>query len=190
MTLQDEYTTTARRAQDAWVNAAESWTGNITKATDEFRLPATPVVTADPSVAVERYFEFLGRLLEANREYAKNLAGAADAFGGAVRQHVESITGIVRDQVQVVSETAKEQVENLEQVQREEAERAEQAEREQARQARQAERQQAREARQAARERYEGLTKAQLVEELGKRDLPKTGNVDELVERLVDADTE
>ena len=58
------------------------------------------------------------------------------------------------------------------------------------RQKRQAERQKAREARQAAQERYSGLTKAELSEELAKRNLPKTGNVDELVERLVDADTE
>ena len=33
------------------------------------------------------------------------------------------------------------------------------------------------------------LTKAELSDQLGQRDLPKTGNVDELVERLVEADS-
>ena len=58
-----------------------------------------------------------------------------------------------------------------------------------ARQARQAEREQARQAHKRARERYEGLTKAELSDQLAKRELPKTGNVDELIERLVEADS-
>jgi hypothetical protein len=43
--------------------------------------------------------------------------------------------------------------------------------------------------RQAGRQRYEGPLKAELSELLAKRDLPKTGNIDELIERLVEADT-
>ena len=65
----------------------------------------------------------------------------------------------------------------------------EQAERELARRARQAEREQARRAHKRARERYEGLTKAELSDQLAKRELPKTGNVDDLIERLVEADS-
>jgi SAP domain len=40
-----------------------------------------------------------------------------------------------------------------------------------------------------AHERCEGLTKAELSDLLDQRDLPKSGNVDELVERLVEADS-
>ncbi len=50
-------------------------------------------------------------------------------------------------------------------------------------------REQAKHAHDKARERYEGQTKAELSDQLGQRDLPKTGNVDELVERLVEADS-
>jgi hypothetical protein len=39
-----------------------------------------------------------------------------------------------------------------------------------------------------ARERYEGLTKAELSDLLAQRDLPRSGNVEELIERLVEAD--
>ena len=68
-------------------------------------------------------------------------------------------------------------------------EQAGKAEHERAREARKAERQQARQARDQARDRYEGQTKAELSDQLAERDLPKTGNVDELIERLVEADT-
>jgi hypothetical protein len=57
------------------------------------------------------------------------------------------------------------------------------------REARKADREQARRAHDKARQRYEGLTKAELSDLLDKRDLPKTGNVDELIERLVEADS-
>jgi hypothetical protein len=39
-----------------------------------------------------------------------------------------------------------------------------------------------------ARERYEGLTKAELSDQLAERDLPKTGTVDELTQRLIEDD--
>ena len=83
----------------------------------------------------------------------------------------------------------REQAEKTERAALEQAEQAEQAEKELARQARQAQREQARRAHKRARERYEGRTKAELSDLLAKRELPKTGNVDELIERLVEADS-
>jgi hypothetical protein len=47
---------------------------------------------------------------------------------------------------------------------------------------------QRRQAHEKARARYEGMTKAELSDLLAERNLPKTGNVDELVERLAEAD--
>jgi len=47
----------------------------------------------------------------------------------------------------------------------------------------------ARHAHDKARKRYEGLTKAELSDLLDQRHLSKTGKVDELVERLVEADS-
>ena len=77
---------------------------------------------------------------------------------------------------------------NAERAALDQAAKAEQAEKELARQARQADRERARQAHERARQRYEGLPKAQLSDLLAKRDLPKTGNIDELIERLVEAD--
>ena len=44
-------------------------------------------------------------------------------------------------------------------------------------------------ARDQAHERYEGWTKAELSDHLARRNLPKTGTVDELTERLIGADS-
>ena len=81
-----------------------------------------------------------------------------------------------------------EQATKAEQAVRQQAVQAEQAEQEMAREARKAERDQAKHAHDKARERYEGLTEAELSDQLDQRHLPKTGTVDELVERLVEAD--
>jgi hypothetical protein len=50
------------------------------------------------------------------------------------------------------------------------------------------EREHARQVHQQARERYQGKTKAELSGLLAERGLPKSGTVNELVERLAEAD--
>lgn len=193
MTVQDEFTgtTIVRRAQDVFTTAADAWTENLQKATDRVGLiPVTPAVPVEvPSALVEQWWDFTDRVSKVNREYVLNLTGALNAWSGAVRQHVDGLGEAMRDQAQVVTQSAKEQVEAVANAEREVVDRVEEAEREAARAARAAERQRVRQIRQSAREKYEGLTKAELAEHLASRDLPKTGNVDDLVERLVDADT-
>ena len=109
---------------------------------------------------VERYFEFVQRTVDISRDVTLKWAQAAGTLSGTVREQVESV-----------------------------GKQAEQAGQDVAREARRVEREQAKRAHDKARERYEGLTKAELSDQLDKRDLPKTGTVDELVERLVEADS-
>jgi hypothetical protein len=108
---------------------------------------------------IERYFELVQRTVDISRDLTLKWAEAAGTLSGVVREQAESV-----------------------------ADKAEQAGKDLAREARKVEREQARRAHDKARERYEGLTKAELSDQLEKRDLPKTGTVDELVERLVEAD--
>jgi hypothetical protein len=109
---------------------------------------------------VERYFEFVQRTVDISRDFTLKWAQAAGTLSGTVREQAESA-----------------------------GKKAEQAGQDVAREARRVEREQAKRAHDKARERYEGLTKAELSDQLDKRQLPKTGNVDELVERLVEADS-
>jgi hypothetical protein len=162
-----QYSTAARTAAN---KTADLWTQGARALTDS--LPALPQIDLVP--AVERYFDLVQRTVDLNRNLAVKWAQAASAFPGAVRERAESAGDAVRDKAATAEQAAHEH--------------AERATHELAREARKMEREQARKAQAIARKRYEGLTKAELSDLLGQRDLPKSGNIDQLIERLVEAD--
>ena len=169
------YSAGASQSASTAEKIADFWTQGSQRLSD-YMLPGLPQVGLVP--VVERYFEFVQRTVDISRDLTIKWAEAAGTLSGVVREQAESVGGLVRGQAESARECAHEQ-----------AGQAQQAERELAREARQAEREQARHSRDKARERYEGLTKAELSDRLDQRNLPKTGNVDELVERLVEADS-
>ena len=180
-----QYSAAASHARNAVEKTADVWTEGARTVTDRlFGLPQVDLVPA-----VERYFDLVQRTVDINRRLAVRWAEAAGTLSGVVREKAGSAGDVVREKAEAAGDIAREQAENAEQAAREQAAKAEQAEQELARQARQAERQQARQAHERARQRYEGLPKAELSDLLAKRDLPKTGNIDELIERLVEADS-
>jgi hypothetical protein len=169
------YRAAASQSASTAEKIADFWTQGSQRLSD-YMLPGLPQVDLVP--VVERYFEFVQRTVDISRDLTIKWAEAAGTLSGAVREQAESVGGLVRGQAESAREFVHEQ-----------AGQAEQAEKELAREARQVEREQARHAHDKARERYEGLTKAELSDRLDQRNLPKTGNVDELVERLVEADS-
>jgi hypothetical protein len=169
------YRAAASQSASTAEKIADFWTQGSQRLSD-YMLPGLPQVDLVP--VVERYFEFVQRTVDISRDLTIKWAEAAGTLSGAVREQAESVGGLVRGQAESAREFVHEQ-----------AGQAGQAEKELAREARQAEREQARHARDKTRERYEGLTKAELSDRLDQRNLPKTGNVDELVERLVEADS-
>ncbi len=168
----------ADKTADLWAQGAHGLTGLI---------PRLPQIDLIP--AVERYFDLVQRTVDINRYLAVKWIEAAGTLTGAVRDQAESAADVVREMPTSVGHAVHEQAAKAEHAVREQADKAEQAEQERARQARKAEREQARQAHDQARERYEGLTKAELSDQLAARDLPKTGTVDELTERLIEADS-
>jgi hypothetical protein len=209
-----QYRAATGRARNAAEKTADFWTRGTRTATDV--VPGLPRVDLVP--AVERYFELVQRTVDINRRLAVRCAEAVGTLSGVVREKAESAGDLVREkaeaadnvmleQAEKAQQTALEQAEKAERAEKtlarqtrqqaeqaareqaEKAEQAEQAEKALALQARQADREQARRAHKRARERYEGRTKAELSDQLAKRELPKTGNVDELIERLVEADS-
>ncbi len=165
---------------------ADFWTQGSQRLSD-YMLPGLPQVDLVP--VVERYFEFVQRTVDINRDLTLKWAEAAGILSGAVREQAESAGGLVREQAESAREFVHEQAGKAGQAAREQGEQGERAEKELAREVGQADREQAGHAHDKARERYEGLTKAELSDRLDQRHLPKTGNVDELVERLVEADS-
>ena len=180
----ERYRAAASQSASTVEKIADFWTQGSQKLTDY--LPADGILVAcDP----ERYFEFVQRTVDISRDLTLKWAEAAGTLSGTVREQAESVGGLVREQAESTRDFVHEQAGKAEQAAREQADKAEQAKQELAREASKAEREQARHAHDKARERYEGLTKAELSDQLDQRHLPKTGNVDELVERLVEADS-
>jgi hypothetical protein len=175
----------AGRARNAGERTADFWTRGARTVTD--LVPGLPRVDLVP--AVERYFELVQRTVDINRRLTVRWAQAVGTLSGAVREKAESAGDRVREKAEAADNVMREQADKAQQAALEQVNKAEQAEKRLARQARQAQREQARRAHKKARERYEGLTKAELSDQLAKRELPKTGNVDALIERLVDADS-
>ena len=180
------YRAAASQSASSAEKIADFWTQGSQRLSD-YMLPGLPQVDLVP--IVERYFEFVQRTVDISRDLTLKWAEAAGTLSGAAREQAESVRGRVREQAESARDFVHEQAGKAEQAAREQAEKAEQAEKELAREARKAEREQAKHAHDKARERYEGLTKAELSDQLDQRHLPKTGNVDELVERLVEADS-
>jgi hypothetical protein len=180
-----QYRAAAGRARNAAEKTADFWTRGARAATD--LVPGVPRVDLVP--AVERYFALVQRTVDINRHLAVRCAEAVGTLSGVVRGKAESTGDLLREKSEAADNVMREQAEKAQQVALEQAEKAEQAEKGLVRQARQAQREQARRAHKRARERYEGVTKAELSDQLAKRELPKTGNVDALIERLVQADS-
>ena len=186
MSTTEQYRAAATRATSTVENITDFWT-QAARTLSNPMFPGLPQVDLIP--AVERYFEFVQRTVDISRDFTIKWVEAGTMLSGVVHEQAESVGGLGREQAESARDLVHEQADTVEQAAREQAEKAEQAQQELAREARKAERDQARQAHEKARERYEGLTKAELSDLLDKRNLPKTGNVDELVERLVEADS-
>jgi hypothetical protein len=167
MSITEQYSETTSRTAGAVEKVADFWVRGARTLSNQW-LPGLPQIDLIP--AVERYFEFVQRTVDISRDVSIKFAEAGNTLTGAARERAESVGGVVREQAESARDLVHEQ-----------AGKAEQA-------ARKAERDQARQAHEKARERYEGKTKAELSDLLDRRGLPKTGNVDELIERLVEAD--
>lgn len=189
----DGYTAGAAQAREATEKSVESWKRGVRVFTDQAGLVAR-MPKFDLTEPVTQYFEFVQQVVDANRELATRWAETVDSLSGTVREQAEKVGGAVADQVDAVVDTAAdvatEQARKAQELADEQAEQAEEAAKEQERAVKRAERAAAKQAREQAREPYEGLTKAELSDQLAERGLPKTGTVDELIERLVGSDSE
>jgi hypothetical protein len=177
-----QYRAAAGRARNAGGKTVGFWARGARTVTD--LVPGRPRVDLVP--AVERYFALVQRTVDINRRLTVKWAQTVGTLSGVAREKAEPAGDLVREKADAADIVMREQAEKAQQAA---LEQAKQAEKGLARQARQAEREQARRVHKKARERYEGLTKAELSDQLAKRELPKTGNVDALIERLVEADS-
>jgi hypothetical protein len=180
-----QYSAAASHARNAVEKTADLWTESARTVTDRlFGLPQVDLVPA-----VERYFDLVQRTVNMNRSVAVRWARAANSLSGVVHERTESVSVDLRERAESASEVVREKAAAVEQAGHEQARRVEQVQQEFTREARRIEREQAKRTHAKARKRYEGRTRTELSQMLAERGLPKSGNVDQLVERLADADT-
>ena len=149
--------------QDQYTNTVrqsqEAWAGVIESLTNNvqaFTKSASPVGNVDPNAAIDQVFDFWAKTLETQREALKQLANASISAGERIRSQAEQVGSSIREQGEATVQAAREQSESVQRAERDEVV-----------------------------AKYEDLNKAELQDELASRDLPKTGNVDELRERLI-----
>jgi len=188
MTSKESSITAAAQARETTEKVAGAWKEGLQKLVDQANMTST-MPPVDLNRSVEQYFQFVQRTVDLNRSLATSWAELVNTLTGATREQAESFSRIVKNQADTLAGLAAQQAENTRQVAQAQAEQAEQVGKEQARDVRQAERERVNQDRAKAREAYEGLTKAELGDQLAERGLPKTGNVDDLIDRLVEADT-
>jgi hypothetical protein len=172
MTTTSEYVTRINQARETVASISEA---RIRDARALLHLVPTPGNGfLSPNDVIDQNRRIAKSLVEVNVNYVKELAVA-------VRHHVTGLAGVVADEVITTAKLANIQAEKAEEAAIDQAEEIVRAERAEVRR-------QKRAARDAAGQRYAEMTKVELSEELDKRGMPKTGNVDELRERLIDND--
>src|ERR1700732_1459074 len=119
------YSAAASQSAGTAEKIADFWTQGSHRLSD-YMLPGLPQVDLVP--VVERYFEFVQRTVDINRDLAIKWAEAAGMLSGAAREQAESAGGLVREQAESAREFVHEQAGKAEQAAREQAEQVGQAE--------------------------------------------------------------
>ena len=174
MSLQDQYTDTLRQSQEAWSGAIETWTNGVQKAFGSSPVApfggsvfgSTPFTITDPAATVDQLFDFAEKVLEVQREFVKNLTSATVSVGQAVRHQAESAGQAVRSQAESTGQLIREHNDKAAQAASDAVAKATDK----------------------IADKYSDWSKADLQDELARRELPKTGNVEELRARLVEDD--
>ena len=185
----EPYTNGAAQARQATEKSVDTWKRGVQAFTEQTDL-VTRLPKLDLTEPVTQYFEYLQQIFDVNRELATRWAELVTTLTGTVREQAEKVSGVVSEQVDAVADLAVTPARQAQDLADEQADLAEEAAKEAERETKRAERAAAKQAREQARARYEGLSKAELSDQLTERGLPKTGTVEELIERLVAADSE
>jgi methyl-accepting chemotaxis protein len=173
MTSTEPYIAAAAQARKVTEKSIQAWRDGAKTFTDQLDRVRFP--TVDLTDPVARYFDSVQRAVDFNRDLATRWAELVTTLSGSVREQAAKVTGIVNDQTNTIADLTVKQAEKAEEIAKKQADTVEHAKKDQAQQ---------------AREPYEGLTKAELIGQLTERGLPKSGTVDDLIERLVSADSE
>ena len=167
---EQRYADVASGARSAVEKSTELWKQGAVRLSEQAGVVST-LPLPDLDEALDRFFSYLQRGIEVNRGLAKEWTDAVGTISGVTRSQLNSVSSAIRGHAEAIGDWITGEADTVEHAARAQADAIATAKREQARQ------------------QYQDLSKAELTDLLGRRDLPKNGSVDELVDRLVDADT-
>jgi len=168
---EQQYAEVTTGALTALERSAELWKQGTTRITEQVGL-VSKMPMPDLDEAMDRYFEYLQQGIAVNRDFAKKWTGAVNDWSSVLQAQTTSVGDAIRGHSEAITEWISGEADTAQKSARAQADAISTAKRDQ------------------ARARYEGLAKSELTELLAQRDLPRNGTIDELVARLVQADTE
>jgi hypothetical protein len=167
---EQQYADVASGARSAVEKSAELWKQGAVRLSEQAGV-VSKLPLPDLDEALDRYFSYLQRGIEVNRGLAKEWTDAVSTLSGVTRSQLNSVSSAIRGHAEAIGDWITGEADTVEHAAQAQVQAITAAKRDH------------------ARRQYQDLTKAELTDLLGERDLPKTGTVDELVDRLVDADT-
>jgi hypothetical protein len=83
--LQEPFLDAMRQSQQAVLNAFESWTKSVQQTFGAATSGTAQVGSVDPNEIVDQVFDFAEKMLESQRQFAKNLMAASAQAAEAAR---------------------------------------------------------------------------------------------------------
>jgi hypothetical protein len=91
-TLTDHYTELVQQSQEALRTAVDNWSKIVEQAVAQLPATATPFAAPyDVNAVVDQYFDFAGKVLEVQRDFAKNLIARSNAAGEAFAARAKEV---------------------------------------------------------------------------------------------------
>jgi hypothetical protein len=88
-TPQEQYRQVVQSSQEAVLNAVDTWTRTVQETVGSLPTPAAQV---DPTQVIDQVFDFAEKMLEMQRDFAKNLVQASATVADSATRGVQDAT--------------------------------------------------------------------------------------------------
>ena len=123
MTTTEPYKAAAGQARQATTRSVESWRKGAKTIVEQADV-VTKMPQIDLTEPVARYFDYVQKAVDLNRDLATKWAELLTSFTGTMREQAEKAGHLVSDQVENVADLATKQAQKAEQIAKEQAEAA------------------------------------------------------------------
>jgi hypothetical protein len=107
----DQYTELVQQSQEAARTAVDYWSKTVQQAVAQLPANAAPFAAPyDVDTLIDQYFDFVGKVLEVQRDFAKSLIArsnaAGEAFAARAKEVAEATTEATKSATKSATKTA------------------------------------------------------------------------------------